>query len=133
MKLKLKEDPREWQKFAVVMAVLFAAMAVGLRSRQVIAQPAFAAVLILLAIALVVCWIKPVFFRGFYRHGMTISFHFGQVMGRIILSLFFLAVITPMGLLLRIFGKDLLNMKRRYGATSYWSPAKTSTRFDRQF
>jgi hypothetical protein len=63
---------------------------------------------------------------------MTVSFHIGQVMGRILLTVLFVIVVTPMGLLLRLFGKDLLQLKRR-PTTSYWRAAKNANQFDRMF
>src|SRR5256885_17217061 len=82
------------------------------------------------AFTLIVCALRPRLFRGFYRAGMTISFYIGQVMGRILLTVFFILVVTPLGLLLRLAGKDLLQLKRPPGAGSYWRPAKTSNQVD---
>jgi len=36
-------------------------------------------------------------------------------------------------LLLRLWGKDLLAMRRRTATTTYWQPARISDQFDRQF
>ena len=127
MQLKLKENPREWLKFTAVMALLVSVLAFLLY------QKVFPMVLAFAVLALVVCAIRPRWFRGFYRAGMTVSFYIGQVMGRILLTILFLLVVTPMGLLLRLFGKDLLQLNRPAGATTYWRPAKTSNQFDRMF
>ncbi|HCV43896.1 MAG TPA: hypothetical protein DGH68_10470 [Bacteroidetes bacterium] len=49
---------------------------------------------------------------------------FSQVLAwistRVILSIFFYLVITPMGLLMRLLGKDLLDKKIDRSAKSYW-------------
>jgi hypothetical protein len=127
MQLKLKENPREWLKFTAVMALMVSVLFFLIYRR------AFPVVLGAAAVALIACGIRPHWFRGFYRGGMTVSFYVGQVMGRILLTFFFLVVVTPMGLLLRLFGKDLLQLKRRSGADSYWRTAKTSNQFDRMF
>ena len=127
MKLKLKENPKEWLKFTAVMGVM-----VGVLS-FLLYRPAFPIVLGVCLASLIVCAARPRWFRGFYRAGMTVSFHIGQVMGRILLTVFFLVVVTPMGLLLRLLGKDLLQLKRPAGANTYWRPAKTANQFDRMF
>ena len=127
MRLKLKESPREWLKFTAVMALLVSVLSFLLYRRV------FPIVLGVSLAALVVCALRPRWFRGFYRGGMTVSFHIGQVMGRILLTVFFLIVVTPMGLLLRLFGKDLLQLKRPVDANTYWRQAKTSDEFDRMF
>jgi len=127
MQLKLKESPKEWLKFTAVMALL-----VNVLSFMAY-PPTFPFALALAVLALVVCALRPRWFRGFYRAGMTVSFHVGQVMGRILLTLLFLLVVTPMGLLLRLLRKDLLQLKRPPSASTYWRPAKTSNQFDRMF
>jgi len=127
MRLKLKENPREWLKFTAVMALLLSVISFLLY------RPAFPFILGIAVLALIVCAVRPRWFRGFYRGGMTVSSHIGQVIGRILLTVFFLVIVTPLGLLLRLSGKDLLQLKRPTGANSYWRVAKTGNQFDRMF
>ncbi len=54
-------------------------------------------------------------------------------MGKVLLSLFFFIVVTPMGLLLRLLGKDLLQLKRTAETKTYWQKAKNNRDFDRMF
>ena len=79
------------------------------------------------------CWLRPRWFRPIYRAVMTASFYVGQVMGRVLLAIFFVVALTPLALVLRLFGKDLLRLKRDTKAQSYWRPAKVSQDFDQQF
>lgn len=132
MKLKLKEEPREWLKFTAVMAVVVSVGAFLLHRRKVFTGETLTGIGIALVLALCVCAIRPRWFREFYRVGMTLSFRVGQVLGWMWLTLFFLLVLTPLGLLLRVFGKDLLAMKRRK-ADTYWRTARPPGSFDRQF
>ena len=133
MKPRLKEEPKEWLKFTAVMAVVAGALAVSLHWKKVIPRPALVGALVLLVAVLLLCWSRPRLFRGFYRGGMTASFHVGQVMGRVLLTIFFLLVLTPLGLLLRLMGKDLLKLKRPANAATYWTDARSNQHFDRQF
>jgi hypothetical protein len=133
MKLKLKEEPAEWLKFTAVMALMLALVAGLLLRRKLIAREVFGGVVVVLLLALLAGWIRPRLVRGLYRGGMTVSFHFGQVMGKVLLTILFLVVVTPLGLLLRLMGKDLLRLKRRRDVTTYWQPAKSNKQFDRQF
>ena len=126
MQPRLKEQPKEWVKFTAVMAVLVSVLS------WLLYRPVFPTVLILGLVTMLICVARPRWFRGFYRGGMTVSFHVGQFMGRILLTVLFLLVVTPMGLLLRLFGKDLLRLKRPE-ADSYWHPAKNANQFDRMF
>ena len=133
MKLKLKEEPREWLKFTGVMALAGAIVAFALHRKHVIPREAFIATLFALVVALAICAVRPRWFRGFYRAGMTASWHVGQVMGGVLLTILFLLLVTPLGLLLRLMGKDLLELKRRPDAASYWRVAKKPGPLDRQF
>jgi len=131
--LRLKENPREWQKFVAVMGVVANLLAwlPWWRGQVPLAVPMGVAALALLA--LVTALIQPQWFRGFYRGGMKVSFQIGQVIGKVMLTIFFFAVVTPMGLLLQLLGKDLLQLKRRPDAKTWWRPAKNNREFDRMF
>ena len=48
----------------------------------------------------------------------------GAVMSRVILTLAFYLMITPLGILLRIMGKDLLDLKKSDQRQSYWVPVE---------
>lgn len=133
MRPKLNESPREWLKFTAVFAFAVAVIAALLWRRHVIDGTAFAAILGLAGLIVVICWLRPRWFRGFYRGGMTASFYVGQIMGRILLGLVFLVLIAPLGLVLRMTGKDLLGLTRRPDAKSYWVKAKSRGRLDQQF
>ena len=132
MKPKLQENPREWQKFTAACAVVLFLIGFVLQKRGVLPGRLWM-VLIAAAVPVGVCLMKPVWFRVFYRLGMTASFFVGQIAGRVLLVVFFLAILTPMAWLLRLLGKDLLNLKPDAQATSYWRPAKTGVHLDRLF
>lgn len=131
--LRLKEKPIEWIKFTAVMGLVVNIVLWLLWRRNVlpIAAPVTTAVIALLAV--LTASFRPYWFRGFYRGGMTVSFHFGQIIGKILLTLFFFLFVTPLGIVLRLFGKDLLRIKRTPGEETYWHQAKNSHEFDRMF
>lgn len=131
--LRLKENPREWQKFVAVIGVALNLLIWLLWWRGRVPL-AFGIVSGSAAIAaLVAALIQPRWFRGFYRGGMTVSFQIGQMIGRVLLTIFFFLLVTPLGLLLRCMGKDLLQLKRDSRAESWWQPAKNNREFDRMF
>ncbi len=101
---KLKENPKEWWKFTAVMALALAIVSALLQRRKVISREMLFAIIGLLAL-----------------------------IGVVLLVFFFLVVLTPIGLALRLLGKDLLRLKRPPGAQTYWLSARTTHQFDRQF
>lgn len=133
MQPKLKENPREWQKFTAVMVFMVGAICLVLHRHRMMHTTAMAVAGVALVLVVLASLIQPQSFRGFYRCGMTVSFHIGQVVGGILLSLFFLVVVTPLGLVLRLSGKDLLELKHDKAAKSYWRAAKSNPNFDRMF
>jgi hypothetical protein len=132
MKLKLKEEPKEWLKFTAVMAGAASIVLWVLVYRAIVARDVAIPIWTALGLAVLVCACKPAWFRWFYRRGMTVSFHLGQVMGTVMLTVFFIFILTPLGLFLRLLGKDLLDTKPRKIGT-YWSKPRPPGPFDRQF
>ena len=131
--LRLKEKPLEWIKFTAVMGLaLNGVLCLLWRKGVVPGVLCWVAVGVALA-AIVVAMIRPRWFRGLYRGGMTLSFQVGQIIGKVILTLFFFTIVTPMGLLLRLMGKDLLLLKRTPEKKTYWQKAKNHREFDRMF
>jgi hypothetical protein len=133
MRPKLKEKPVEWLKFTLAMSGALAMAAILLWRRRTLSGAGLCAVLIILVLADLLCSVRPAWFRSFYRAGMTVSFYLGQVIGRILLTAFFVLVLVPFGSVLRWFGKDLLQIKKTARRDSYWRPTGTSDRLDRQF
>jgi hypothetical protein len=133
MRLKLKDDPSEWQKFAAT-AALFLTLVSGLLWRRAwIPDLAVQAILFALATLLVLALIRPVAFRPFYRAAMRFSHAVGQVVGRILLVLCFIFLLTPLALLLRLLGHDLLQLRRPINRQTYWRPARRPSHPDRSF
>jgi hypothetical protein len=133
MCLRLKEDPREWFKFTASLA-----SAVGLLTglvwwRGQIPAAAAGALVGGLAGLVMVAWLRPRWVRGLYRGGMRVSHAVGQVVGRALLAVMFLAVLTPLAWVLRGLGKDLLRLRRDRAAASYWRAARAPSPLDRLF
>ncbi len=76
--------------------------------------------------------LKPV-----YRAWMKFAFLLGWVNTRILLGLFFYLVLTPIGLILRLTGKDLLDRRIDRAAATYWTPRRPEpvdpSRYERLF
>lgn len=131
--LRLKEKPIEWIKFTAVIGVAVNVILWLIWGRGALAIAVPLAAVVIAVLFVIAAVVRPYSFRGFYRGGMTVSFHIGQIIGKILLTLFFFLFVTPTGLLLRLFGKDLLRLKQTPGEETFWHPAKGSREFDRMF
>lgn len=133
MKLRLKEDPREWRKFGWSSAAVLALLTGLLGWRGWLAAPVMGGVLLGLAMLAAVAWVRPRWLRGPYRAGMRLSHALGRVVAPVVLGGIFLLVVTPLGLLLRLRGKDLLRLRRDPQAGSYWQPVSGSRDLTRMY
>ena len=94
----------------------------GASQTVLIALLAVAAVLLLLAA------IAPSLLRPVYRGWMYIGEALGWLNTRIILSLVFFLVVTPIGLLMRLFGRSPIETAKR---DSYWTDVEPHSYGDR--
>ncbi len=62
--------------------------------------------------------------RPFYRTWMGLSVVLGFFASRFILCVLFYLVLTPIGMIMRLFGKDFLNQRWDKEAQSYWIKKK---------
>lgn len=79
---------------------------------------------------LLVGFIRPMLLKPIYKVWMTLAILMGWVMTRIILSVLFYLIVTPIGLSMRLLGKDFLDLELSDEVDSYWIP-REETRKDR--
>jgi hypothetical protein len=133
MKLKLKEEPKEWRKAAWMSTLGLALLSSLLRWRRVLPSAAWVWILCVLVALALAAAIRPRWFRGYYRFSAKLGFVLSQTAGLAVLALFFFIVITPLGVVLRLLGKDPLRLRRPVGAKSYWSEVRGKSSLDRLF
>jgi hypothetical protein len=133
MRPKLRDDPREWRKFAWAGLTVLAILTAVLWRRGTLPVGGFLTAMGLACLLALGAGLRPRPVRPVYRLAMTVGFYLGQAVGRVLLALAFLLIVTPVGLVLRIAGKDLLRLRRDPHRTSYWRAARPAPDFDRQF
>jgi multisubunit Na+/H+ antiporter MnhG subunit len=107
----------EWKKFGIALGIIISIIATILLIKKKSLYVYFygAGLFFILAALTVPIVVKPVFILFLY-----IAFVLGWVMTRVILSLLFYLVITPIGLIAKLFGKKFLDMKFSREKESYW-------------
>ncbi len=133
MKLRLKENPKEWRKAALLSALGLAVLATVLRWRHVLPVKAWGAALAVLAGVALCAVLWPRWFWGYYRFSTRLGFYLSQGIGYAVLAVLFLLVLTPLGWALRLMGKDFLQLKQRRNSATYWHPTGESSPLDRLF
>ena len=95
-------------------------------------HPALAAVLWTLAVAVrLIGWLRPAWIRPVFL-GMTLaSWPIGWAVSHLTLALVYFLVITPIGLVFRLRGRDPLQRSFDRAAPTYWEPYNPSQGLDR--
>lgn len=131
---QLKTGAHDLRKFGLLVGGVFATFALFLWLRHKAAYPYFLwPGVTLIAFGAVM----PRALKYVYIPWMTLAFVLGFIMARVVLALFFFLVVTPIGLVARLFGKDFLRLKLDKSASSYWihrePKATTAADYERQF
>lgn len=67
--------------------------------------------------------------KGWVKFGESL----GKIIAPIVMFLVFFTILTPIAILLKLFGKDLLKIKKNKLIKSYWINRKNITSMNRQF
>ncbi len=133
MRLRFKDDPREWRK-ATWLSLIGPSVILGiLRLRGVVSSAVLVDGLALIVLVALCVWVRPRWFRGFYRFTTRLGFYTANVFGKIVLVALFCLILTPFGWLLRLLGKDLLQLKSPRDKQTFWQPARQNDSLDRMF
>jgi multisubunit Na+/H+ antiporter MnhG subunit len=115
------ENNQEFRKFGLTIGVLLVALSIFLFWRDVHSYLyIFFFGLFLTLFGLV----KPKFLRPIYVVWMIFALILGHIMTRVILTIIFILLFTPVGLILRFLRKDILNEKYDRQTESYWIKRK---------
>jgi hypothetical protein len=69
--------------------------------------------------------IQPATVRWIFAGLMVITFPIGWVVTQIVLAILFYGIFTPVALIFRLQGRDLLGRKARTGESTYWQAKRT--------
>ena len=118
-----KATPRDLRKFGLVVGGVFLGLGLLFLLRNKSWWPWFVwpgAPLVVLGAIL------PRSLKWVYVAWMTLAMLMGAVVSTVLLVLLFFLVVTPIGLVARLTGKDFLSLKLQPAAASYWILRDTS-------
>jgi hypothetical protein len=105
------------RSFGVVMMVFFALVACWPLLRD--QSPRWWA-FVISSVFGVLAWLRPSVLAGLNQQWMKLGLLLGKIVSPIALGILFYAVLTPMGIVMRLAGKDPLRLKRDAAGRSYW-------------
>lgn len=132
---QLKTGPGDLRKFGFLVGGVLAALGLYLWIRG---RAWFPWLLAPGAALLVLGALAPRALKHVYIAWMSLAIVLGFIVSNVILALFFFLVITPVGLVARLSGRDFLNRKLDRAAATYWLPRRRSAPraaadYERQF
>ena len=113
----ISQTARDVRKFGVTIGSVLVLLAVVLWWKEKPSASAYALAGVLFS---GVTWLMPNLMRPLYRAWMTLALLMGFVMTRVLLTVLFFGLFTPIAVIARLVGKDLLQERFAPGATSYW-------------
>ena len=114
---ELDTSPRNLRKFGLVVGGVFGLLAVWFWWRG----KAFFPYVLILGVSLVVFGlIWPKLLKQVYVIWMSLALVLGLIVSTALLTILFYLVVTPVGLVARLAGKDFLSQKLDPKANSYW-------------
>ena len=122
-------DKKELRRFALILSIAFLIIALLLsRKHETLGHYLLVVPFVLSLFGL----ISPKSLAPFARRWMQFAEKLSVVMTFVILTLTYFLVVTPMAVLLRVLGKDLLSLRLDKDAKSYWTKVEEngpSTRY----
>lgn len=132
---KKRDELKDLRQFEMVLAGLLVIFGTihYMKHRLVLAQWFFGIGLAVFCIGL----LGPRLLKPIYAIFLKVAHAIGWFNTRVILILIYYVILTPIALIVRIFGKDLLNRKIEKNISSYWatrqSAKPTREQLEKQF
>ena len=114
----IKIGKKDIRSFGIIFGIIFLIIAGLLFYKE---KDSFQLFIYMASSFIGISLVIPVILKPIYLVWMIFSVILGWFMTRLILSLLFYLIITPIGLVLRLMGKDLLELRKKEVQDSYWN------------
>ena len=113
----IKTDKKSLKSFGVTIGIILLAIAITLFVKNNLFLKSLG---IISFVFLILGIIAPIMLKPFYLIWMIFAMILGWIMTRVILSLIFYFIVTPIGIIARLLGEDFLALKK-VNSDSYWN------------
>ena len=114
----IKSEKSDLRKFGIIIGVILLVIAGFSLWKE---KESFQIFLTIGAVLCVFSVVIPVILKPIYWMWMIFATILGWIMTRVILSILFYVIITPIGLISRLFGKQFLELKWNEKNSTYWN------------
>ena len=128
----IKSEKSDLRKFGIIVGIVLLIIAGFFFLKE---KESFQLFLTIGTVLFVTGIVIPFTLKPIYWVWMVFSTILGWFMTRVILSLLFYVVFTPIGLIARLFGKQFLDLKQNHSQQSYWNmrTVEASKNYEKQF
>ena len=130
----IKTENKDLRSFGITFAIIFLIIAGFL---LYIENESFQLFIVISSVFIIFGFLFPITLKPIYISWMSFAIILGWFMTRFILSLLFYLIVTPIGLITRLLGKDFLELKKEASNGSYWNQRRSSFEknqsYDKQF
>jgi len=130
----IKTGKKDLRNFGITLGIIFLIISGFLLYKE---KESFQLFIYVASLFIGLGLIFPIVLKPIYLVWMIFSVILGWFMTRLILSLLFYFVITPIGISLRLLDKDFLDLKKKETRGSYWnmrdSKIEKSQNYEKQF
>lgn len=124
---KLNLDKNNLRKFGITMGIAFLVITLFILTRH---RHNILPTSIISAIFFILAFIMPVLLKPIYIFWMKLALVLSWINTRLILLIIFYLIFTPIGLVMMLFGIDLLERRIERNKESYWKE-KEKRKFER--
>jgi len=114
----IKSEKSDLRKFGITVGIIFMIIAGFLFWKEKESFQIFLTIGITLFLTAITI---PVILKPVYWIWMIFATILGWIMTRVILSLLFFVILTPIGLIARLFGKQFIELKWNKTNSTYWN------------
>lgn len=125
--MKKNIEKKDLRQFGVILGILLLALNL---LRLFKGKPSNVVLVIFGACFLLTGLFLPNSLRQIYRVWLKFAQVIGKYNSAVLLFVLYSLILTPIGIMLRLFGKDLLGLKLKQGDSSYW--IKLDYKFDKE-
>ena len=120
IQIDLNPSAKKLRQFGLVALIMLVVVGLLLGWRFGIHKGIVGGICAIGIILFIMSRISPTLIRPVYAGLMIISFPFGWVISHFVMVLFYFGIITPVALVFRLFGRDVLHRRWDRQADSYW-------------
>lgn len=133
VQLDLNPSPDKLRQFGSIAPIMLLIIGLVLRWRVGLSIALIAGMCLLGILIFLASRVSPKLVRPIYVGLTIIGFPIGWIVSHLVLLLFYFGIITPVALIFRLLGRDMLHRRWESGRETYWTEHPRCDSIERYF